>query len=86
MSEKLDFNRPAFHAAARWLREQGHEVVSPAEIEAEGWRDAMIKDIKLLVDCDAIFMLPGWRMSRGATLEVHIARELGMAIEGTPND
>lgn len=32
------FNFPAFHAAAKWLRDQGYEVFSPAEkdLEREG--------------------------------------------------
>ena len=33
-----------------------------------------------LCKCDAIYMLEGWRHSKGARLEHTIARELGMEI------
>lgn len=33
------------------------------------WQDYMRRDIKLLMEADAIFMLKGWRISKGARLE-----------------
>lgn len=47
---------------------------------ADHWRDCMRKDITLLITCDRIVMLDGWTRSRGATLEHHIARALGMEV------
>lgn len=47
---------------------------------AAHWRACMRNDIAHLVTCDAIVMLPGWERSRGATLEHHIARSLGIAV------
>lgn len=61
----------------------GHEAINPFEIHQKpinSWSDYMKEDIKELVDCDAIFMLKGWRKSKGAQLEIHIARELGLKI------
>lgn len=78
-----DLNFPAFHAAAALLREQGHEVINPAEINADptmGWAACMRSDIAALVTCDAVVLLPGWQASRGATLERHIALALGMDV------
>lgn len=78
-----DLNFPAFHAAAKKLRAEGHEVVNPAEINADpsaGWLDCMRADIRELVGCTAIYLLPGWHKSRGATLEHHIAERLGFEI------
>lgn len=37
------------------------------------WEDYMIDDIKLLFECDAIFMLYDWKDSKGATIEHFIA-------------
>ena len=76
-------NFPLFHSEARRLRALGLDIVNPAEINADpskGWRDCMRADIRELVTCDGIAMLPGWERSRGASLENHIARELGLAV------
>lgn len=44
------------------------------------WEDYMITDIAELFKCDAIYMLENWRESKGARIEYHIAREMGMNI------
>jgi len=78
-----ELNFPAFHAAAALLRAEGHEVVNPAEINADpsaGWLDCMRADIRELVTCDAIYLLRGWMCSRGATLERQIAEGLGFSV------
>ncbi|MGK2829220.1 DUF4406 domain-containing protein [Ralstonia pseudosolanacearum] len=75
-----DLNFPAFHEAARALRAEGHDVVNPAEINSDpaaGWLTCMRADIRELMTCDAIYLLPGWENSRGARLEAHIAERLG---------
>lgn len=77
-----DYNYPAFHAAAAKLRSMGREVINPAEDEKPGleWHQYLRADIRNLVDCHAIHMLPGWELSKGANLEHHIAGQLGMTI------
>jgi hypothetical protein len=80
-------NFPAFHAAAAEWRAKGWHVENPAEINPDPkaqWIDCMRADIPRLVTCDAIYLLPGWRLSRGARIEAHIARELGMAMHQAP--
>ena len=42
------------------------------------WTCHMRHDIKALMDCHAIVMLPQWQTSKGAQLELHIARQLEM--------
>lgn len=77
-----ELNYPAFASASAWLRSQGHEVVSPAElnpIDTE-YRAAMVNDIQALITCDTIYMLKGWHDSKGAKLEWHIAKTLNMEI------
>lgn len=81
-----EHNFPAFHAAAAVLRERGHEVVSPAEANAAhvghwAWEQFMRADLALLVTCERIAMLPGWARSKGASLEHHVATELGMPVD-----
>lgn len=55
-------------------------AVNPLKGEKEGctWEYYMRKDIKLLVDCDYIYFLPNRQESRGANLEMIIARQLGI--------
>lgn len=84
MTGRPNHNKPAFYAAAALLGEAGHIPVNPAEVCAQlgatEWTDCMRADIKALCDCDAIALLPGWEMSQGAQLELHIAHRLGLAI------
>ena len=84
MTGLADFNFPAFHAAAAALRAAGWDVVNPAENfggRTDLPRETYLRaDIVLLVECDAIAMLPGWRKSRGARLEYVIAHELGLGL------
>lgn len=44
------------------------------------WVACMRKDISALMTCDEIVMLDGWTRSKGANLEHHIARALGMTV------
>lgn len=74
-------NFPAFLEAARELRARGHEVINPAELgEHDGWtwEQYLRRDIKAMLDCEGIVMLPGWVNSKGASLEYDIANRLGM--------
>lgn len=78
-----EFNYPAFEAAEKIVSAAGYEPVSPHRApKLETWKDYMRYDIKLLMDCDAIAMLPGWVNSKGAKLEFEIAHALGLNIWG----
>lgn len=44
------------------------------------WAECMRRDIAVLVTCHAVQLLPNWQYSRGACLEEHVARELGLEI------
>ena len=79
-----ELNYPAFHSLAQVLRNEGHEVVSPAELNPveTGYADAMRNDIRALIDCDAIWMMRGWSQSKGAMLEFQIAVRLELQIMG----
>lgn len=75
--------RDIFAQAERDLLAAGLQPINPAELELqEGatWADYMRADIKVLCDCDAIYMLDNWRRSRGARAEHNLAKALGMQI------
>jgi len=77
-----DYNFPAFNAAAERLRSEGYEVINPAELDGDDtsqpWATYLRRDLKLLVDCDAIYLLKDWHLAKGARLEQHVALELGL--------
>jgi len=76
-----EYNFPAFHEAAAVLRQRGYNILNPAElkrsIEDNVPRSFYLRgDLKELLDCQGIILLPGWEFSRGAELELGIARQL----------
>lgn len=77
-------NRPAFAAAAARLRSvPGVEVVSPPEIAGDpglSWADWMKLDLREMMTCDVVAMLPGWERSKGAKTERWLALVLGMPV------
>lgn len=83
MSGIEDHNFPAFRAAAEKLRAAGYEVEDPSEkgiVEGWTWEQYLRWDLRQLTFCDALAMLPGWLDSRGANLEAHVAKALGMPV------
>ena len=78
-----ELNYPAFHAAAVVLRAQGHHVENPAEnpMPACGsWQGYMRMSLRQISHCDALYMLPGWRSSKGARIEHGLALDLGLEV------
>lgn len=65
-----------FNDAELRLQEMGFDVVNPMDngvpITAE-WSEHIREDIRLMLDCNAIYLLKGWENSKGAALEKHIA-------------
>lgn len=84
MTGLVDYNRPAFNEAAKYLRSQGFTVWNPAEefdpSHIYPRKVYMRRDIEALLKCESIVMLHGWQNSAGARLELEIARELEMNI------
>lgn len=64
------------------LLKQGYVPVNPVRNAPEGmtWKYYMQTDIVKLMCCDSIYMLKGWRRSKGAWLERYIAKKLGYKI------
>ena len=85
MTNMPNLNLPAFTAEAARLSRLGITVVNPScnGLPANAdWQDHMREDIRMLMDCGTIHMLPGWANSRGATLEHDIAVRLGFGVTG----
>ena len=78
-----DGNRPAFDQAARELNAAGYRARVPHADVAPGtpWVAAMRTTLMaILAQADGLALLPGWKLSRGARLEEHLARSLGMPV------
>lgn len=58
------------------------KTVNPVKGEKEGksWEYYLKKDIKKLLKCNAIYLLPDWRESKGALFEKEIAEKLGYTV------
>jgi len=84
MSGYADHNFPLFNRVAHLLRGQGYEVFNPAKNKDGDTRQPrsfyMRLDIPALLESEAVVVLPGWESSRGASLEVWLALDLGMPI------
>ena len=83
MTGIADHNFPAFNQEAARLREAGYGVINPAEnfngrLDAGDWAFYLRHDLKLMLDCDALALLPGYERSRGARLETYVASQLGI--------
>ena len=72
-----------FKRAEQSLRSQGyHKIVNPIRVWACRWpwlykiigyRLTLLYDLWLLMRCDQIYKLPGWRDSKGANIESCVA-------------
>lgn len=86
------YNFPAFDKAAAMLRANGHEVISPAELDRaigfdetspdplpDGFvEEAMRRDVDALLQVEAIALLPGWECSAGSCFEWDVAKRIGL--------
>lgn len=81
----IDYPRAcaSFYEAEKTIALRGDQPVTPVRLcnPDKTWAACMRICIKALMDCDGIYMLKGWRKSRGARLEHFIALKLGMRVE-----
>ena len=73
-----------FKNAEEILTSQGFIVFNPMELvpynPSYEWSDYMKDDIKILTECDAIYMLDNWTESKGAKIERQLAIDLGLNV------
>lgn len=95
MTGVKNFNFEKFFYWAREIKHRTSgdvTVVNPAEIDVTrwmetGWRftedqydEVLAADLALIDECDAIFMMSGWRLSKGATMEYNRALLRGLPV------
>lgn len=80
-----------FNAVAERLRTKGYIPVNPFEnplwLSGNGnadWREHMKEDIRMLLDCDFITLLPNWEKSKGCKLELDVASSCGIELFRVP--
>lgn len=72
-----------FDDAERKLKSMGYKPINPikiGEIAGFKWEDYMKRDIQMLCDCSYIYPLDNWKDSKGAKLEMEIAKQLRIPI------
>jgi hypothetical protein len=70
-----------FEGGIQKLRRINLFGVSPYQgDEGRTWQQYMKEDIKLMMNCEGIFMLSNWRESKGANIERNLAMHLGMRV------
>lgn len=82
-------NQDTFRAAESRLRAEGvKNILVPHDIFMESqeapqereWADYMRECVKRMMDCSHVVTLPEWDQSKGAQIEVRLARELGIPV------
>ena len=79
----LEERRAVFARAEDALRGRGYAPVNPfnngVSLDAP-YGDHMRADLRMLLDCDGIYLLRGWESSRGACLEHAVAVSCGLEL------
>jgi len=87
-----DMNWDMFAECEKAIKEKGYEAVNPHKINFKDKEDManqhrfytpeyyLRRDIRFLIDCDGLILLPGWFESDGTSSELFIARRLKMPV------
>lgn len=76
--------RRQFHEADIALIRAGYRPASPLSNgldEEASWLDHMKADIAMLLECDGVATIKGWKKGRGTRVEVELARGLGIPVK-----
>jgi hypothetical protein len=56
------------------------QSAGPVDAPNNLWSDYMKRDLPHVMNVDMVCLLPGWQDSKGASLEVHVARAIGLPL------
>ncbi len=87
MSGYDNLNFPRFYEIEDRLKAEGWDVVNPARLDEEvgidpanpptsdyNYTECALRDVRALLDCEAIYLMDGWQHSRGASWERALAK------------
>lgn len=72
-----------FEAAEKEVIEMGFEPLNPMKLPSDHdrtWNSYMKECLAALRECDEVYMLDNWHMSKGALIEAKLAHSLEMPI------
>lgn len=69
-----------FAEAEKYLIRNGYTALNPTKNEGSTYKELIDKGLMDLMQCEAIYMLPGWENSVGAGLEYTYAKAVGLTI------
>ncbi len=76
--------RKHFESARITLEKSGYAVEDPTTYgfdENSPWHKCMKFDIREMLLCDGVAYLDGWQQSKGARIEISLARSLGIPVK-----
>ena len=79
----LQERKMAFLKVQHMLESLGYEVSNPFDNgvpDDAHWREHMRADIAMLLQCQSIYMMPGWEFSKGCKLELDVATSCGIRL------
>lgn len=74
------FERASQHVERKYDLQPVNPMKHVGHDHDKSWESYMKQDIKALLDCDYIFMMPNWKKSKGAIEERRIAKLMGIGI------
>ncbi len=69
-----------FEAAEKAFEAEGLTPVNPAKNNGYDYKSYIDIGLIELMNCEAIYMLPGWQKSTGARLELQYAKAVGLEV------
>lgn len=78
--EEYEFN---FSIAGIEVAQMDMIAISPIDLphnHGKTWNEHMKEDLIAMLQCQAVYALKNWRLSLGATIEIQLAKSVGIEI------